>query len=314
MLRRTKESQNDDGSPLLKLPPRYVKEILCDFDADERKFYDAIHNRAEQEISKYVKDGSVNSRYTSVLTMLLRLRQACCHPQLVLKSYTSDDFVNNDQALNDKDDDDDLADMFAGMGVNNDTNVDNVLNINKGSNGRNILNKGIEDSAKIREIMKILKDIHNSPCISNHNNKEDLESLNKNNSNQNITSKSENNDKVKKDDNAGISSKAIVISDSEDDDIDTIIKRTASMDLAKKKNKKNNKIVISSSSEDDNDDENENSDDSEDSKKEKQKVDSSNKSIVQQKFSINQVNQKPEKTIVFSQFVSIFPNFLLLFC
>ena len=54
MLRRTKESQNDDGSPLLKLPPRYVKEILCDFDADERKFYDAIHNRAEQEISKYV--------------------------------------------------------------------------------------------------------------------------------------------------------------------------------------------------------------------------------------------------------------------
>jgi hypothetical protein len=59
------------------------------------------------------------ANYTSVLTMLLRMRQACDHPSLVTASLATDqDAVNATAAkLDEVDDADDLADMLSGLGV-----------------------------------------------------------------------------------------------------------------------------------------------------------------------------------------------------
>lgn len=65
----------------------------------------------------------------AVLTMLLRVRQACCHPQLVLASRSKDkdaianlpDANENGDSVNAVDDKaadlDDLADQLGGLGV-----------------------------------------------------------------------------------------------------------------------------------------------------------------------------------------------------
>jgi hypothetical protein len=54
------------------------------------------------------------ANYTSVLTMLLRMRQACDHPSLVTASLA----MNATAAkLDEVDDADDLADMLSGLGV-----------------------------------------------------------------------------------------------------------------------------------------------------------------------------------------------------
>ncbi|KAG9074684.1 hypothetical protein FS749_013731 [Ceratobasidium sp. UAMH 11750] len=58
------------------------------------------------------------SNYTSVLLLLLRLRQACDHPSLVSKDFQKDvDAVESKPAKKDDEEDDDLADLFQKMGV-----------------------------------------------------------------------------------------------------------------------------------------------------------------------------------------------------
>lgn len=94
MLRRTKDTEID-GKPILNLPPREVHEIKTDFfDEDERTFYKHVAEKVSVTINKYLKGNSVIN-YTSVLTGILRMRQACNHPHLsecsLAPSYTSTD-------------------------------------------------------------------------------------------------------------------------------------------------------------------------------------------------------------------------------
>lgn len=52
-----------------------MEVVECDFDDDERTFYAALEQRTALTFNKYLKNGTVMSNYTSVLSMLLRLRQ-----------------------------------------------------------------------------------------------------------------------------------------------------------------------------------------------------------------------------------------------
>ncbi|TIC08566.1 hypothetical protein E3Q15_03924 [Wallemia mellicola] len=300
MLRRTKASANEDGTPLLKLPAKHILDISCDFDKEERQFYENVHNRAEQQISKFVTDGNINSRYTSVLTMLLRLRQACCHPQLVTKAYTADDFVSNDinttsnkdvEEEQDQQAADDLADLFAGMGMDESKKgvrgIDEDLNIKKSN--KSALDE-LVDSAKIRAIMRILSDIHNGS--------QDISPVSKEKEEKRVEKKEvqKKESKPVRLDPAGRPSKAIQLSDSEDDDLDAIIKRTASMDIKKandsskpSKKKSNSRIVMSSDDEDE--------------------VIPTLKATESKSTSVRKKGPKPdsanaEKTIIFSQFTT----------
>ena len=69
----------------------YVSHCSCshsslrsDFSDTERDFYQAVYTRSKTQIEGYVKEGSILNKYIQVLTLLLRLRQACDHPYLCI--------------------------------------------------------------------------------------------------------------------------------------------------------------------------------------------------------------------------------------
>ncbi|RFU80480.1 snf2-related [Trichoderma arundinaceum] len=83
MLRRKKDSQLD-GKPILRLPQKSEEVVYADLSGDERDFYNQLERKSQVQFSKYLRDGSVGKNYSSILVLLLRLRQACCHPHLNL--------------------------------------------------------------------------------------------------------------------------------------------------------------------------------------------------------------------------------------
>ncbi|KAI9790032.1 MAG: hypothetical protein M1833_002121 [Piccolia ochrophora] len=82
LLRRTKESKID-GKPIISLKPRVVEEVHAVFDDDQQQFYNALETQTQLQFNKYLKQGTVGKHYSNVLVLLLRLRQACCHPHLI---------------------------------------------------------------------------------------------------------------------------------------------------------------------------------------------------------------------------------------
>ena len=81
MLRRTK-SDKVDGKPILELPPKHVTTSVAQLEGDELEFYLALEEK-NQKLARRLLLKNVRGSYSSVLTLLLRLRQACCHPELV---------------------------------------------------------------------------------------------------------------------------------------------------------------------------------------------------------------------------------------
>ncbi|KAF9153044.1 hypothetical protein BG015_004223 [Linnemannia schmuckeri] len=81
-LRRTKTCMVD-GKPILNLPDRNVEIVHAPFSHDESAFYHALENRIRERFNAYVKAGTVMKNYSNILVLLLRLRQACCHPHLI---------------------------------------------------------------------------------------------------------------------------------------------------------------------------------------------------------------------------------------
>lgn len=82
MLRRTKKS-TFEGLPILVLPERTTTVDNPVFSEDEKSFYDAIESKSQLQFNKYLKKGTVGTNYSAILVLLLRLRQACCHPHLI---------------------------------------------------------------------------------------------------------------------------------------------------------------------------------------------------------------------------------------
>ena len=82
LLRRTKKS-TIDGKPILSLPERTTQAQHATFSDDERDFYRALETKTQLQFNRYLKAGTVGRNYSNVLVLLLRLRQACCHPHLI---------------------------------------------------------------------------------------------------------------------------------------------------------------------------------------------------------------------------------------
>ncbi|XP_061157136.1 helicase-like transcription factor isoform X2 [Syngnathus typhle] len=81
-LRRTKNSQVD-GCPLVTLPEKSVYVEQVELSAAEREEYDVALNEGRHTVGRYVAEGSVLRNYADVLAILMRLRQHCCHPDLL---------------------------------------------------------------------------------------------------------------------------------------------------------------------------------------------------------------------------------------
>jgi SNF2 family DNA or RNA helicase len=82
MLRRTKKSMYR-GKPILVLPERTTEVQHAAFNTDEDELYKALESKTAVQFNKYLKAGTVGRSYTAILVLLLRLRQACCHPHLI---------------------------------------------------------------------------------------------------------------------------------------------------------------------------------------------------------------------------------------
>lgn len=82
LLRRTKKSEID-GRPILNLPQRITEQQHVVFSDDEANFYRSLESRTQLVINKYLRAGTIGRHYSNVLVLLLRLRQACCHPHLI---------------------------------------------------------------------------------------------------------------------------------------------------------------------------------------------------------------------------------------
>ncbi|KAK9782851.1 putative SNF2 family N-terminal domain-containing protein [Seiridium cardinale] len=83
LLQRTPTSQLD-GKQVLNLPPLESSVAETKFNDDQRDFYNHLEHKMRLRFNKYMKAGTVMKNYTFILVLILRLRQCCCHPYLVM--------------------------------------------------------------------------------------------------------------------------------------------------------------------------------------------------------------------------------------
>ncbi|EGO02949.1 hypothetical protein SERLA73DRAFT_103014 [Serpula lacrymans var. lacrymans S7.3] len=88
LLRRTKNSEIE-GKPILQLPPKDIELVTLEFSKDEREVYDSFEKKSKIQVNRFIKARTLLKNHAFVLVLILRLRQLCCHPQLIL-SQTED--------------------------------------------------------------------------------------------------------------------------------------------------------------------------------------------------------------------------------
>ncbi|RPD76809.1 hypothetical protein L226DRAFT_459891 [Lentinus tigrinus ALCF2SS1-7] len=84
LLRRTKDAKLDNGQPILQLPPKHIELVEVEFSKDERDIYDQFEKRAQIQINRFIRNNTLLKNHQYILVLILRLRQVCTHPYLVL--------------------------------------------------------------------------------------------------------------------------------------------------------------------------------------------------------------------------------------
>ncbi|KAF2128031.1 hypothetical protein P153DRAFT_376928 [Dothidotthia symphoricarpi CBS 119687] len=82
MLRRQKTTKVD-GQVICTIPPKHTTVDNVVFSEDESELYKALQTKSQVQLNKYLEAGTMSHNYAAVLVLLLRLRQACCHPHLI---------------------------------------------------------------------------------------------------------------------------------------------------------------------------------------------------------------------------------------
>ena len=82
-LRRTKTDKRPDGTPIVDLPKKTVLIRQVEFTAEEKLFYTAFMKKSAEIVQKYQRRGTLMKNYAHIFALMTRLRQLCCHPELV---------------------------------------------------------------------------------------------------------------------------------------------------------------------------------------------------------------------------------------
>ncbi|KAJ9544195.1 hypothetical protein OSB04_023902 [Centaurea solstitialis] len=100
-LRRTK-----DKALVGLLPSKTVITCNVELSVDERNVYDRMETEAKAFVERFISVGSVTHNYSTILSIILRLRQICTHMELCpvdvrssLSSYNFEDASNNPALL-----------------------------------------------------------------------------------------------------------------------------------------------------------------------------------------------------------------------
>ncbi|KAF2036554.1 hypothetical protein EK21DRAFT_51881 [Setomelanomma holmii] len=140
MKRRTKDVLKKDGAlnfggkskdgeekPVFQIVERNIETIVGEFTAKERAFYNRLSDRAQSRLDEMM--GGAKQDYIGALVLLLRLRQACNHPNLTKANVKDDkDALTTGSKPRTPtglqtprkaavDDADDLADLLGGLSV-----------------------------------------------------------------------------------------------------------------------------------------------------------------------------------------------------
>lgn len=83
-----KASAPDGPNNGFKITERKIEEVIAEFSPDERRFYERLEARTDKSLEQMMKGRNLN--YASALVLLLRLRQACNHPELTGSSMAKD--------------------------------------------------------------------------------------------------------------------------------------------------------------------------------------------------------------------------------
>ncbi|AAS50514.1 AAR147Wp [Eremothecium gossypii ATCC 10895] len=81
MLRRAKTSQIN-GQPILELPAKHIRKKEDILDGQDLEFYKSLEHETAIQARALLNERKASSS-SNILTLLLRLRQACCHQELV---------------------------------------------------------------------------------------------------------------------------------------------------------------------------------------------------------------------------------------
>ncbi|PTB69101.1 hypothetical protein BBK36DRAFT_1193156 [Trichoderma citrinoviride] len=96
---------------------RKVVTVATELSPAERKFYQKLEARADQSMTRMMKE---KISYANAFTLLLRLRQACNHPKLLEGKLGEDKDALSTDSGNTKQQDadvDSVVDLFSGMGI-----------------------------------------------------------------------------------------------------------------------------------------------------------------------------------------------------
>jgi superfamily II DNA or RNA helicase len=85
-LRRTKQEV------ALQLPEKQEQIVWVDWEEDQRAFYDQYLKEKRSALVQKVTERGLSSQKMEILELILRLRQICCHPQLVGRAGESAKF------------------------------------------------------------------------------------------------------------------------------------------------------------------------------------------------------------------------------
>ncbi|KAF7337701.1 DNA repair protein RAD5 [Mycena sanguinolenta] len=86
LLRREKTMLDTNGKRIVELPQKEVTVEYLEFSSVERKIYNSLFNSAKRDFQQLDAKGLIGKNYTHILAMLMRLRRAVLHPNLVLSS------------------------------------------------------------------------------------------------------------------------------------------------------------------------------------------------------------------------------------
>ncbi|KAK9767591.1 hypothetical protein K7432_002478 [Basidiobolus ranarum] len=95
-LRRVK-TQEYDGKPILKLPPKRDIFAWLEFSEPEQKLYDKVATEAKEKVNKMLDAANPLRQYMNVLQWILKLRQICAHHSLCDTSVLNLEVENNAQ-------------------------------------------------------------------------------------------------------------------------------------------------------------------------------------------------------------------------
>lgn len=90
ILRRSKDTLNSKGEPILTLPPMEIKIVKVHLSTPEREFYNALKSKSQSIFEGIVETGSFTKSYFQIFALLNRLRQTCDHVALTVKSHMED--------------------------------------------------------------------------------------------------------------------------------------------------------------------------------------------------------------------------------